>query len=200
MQAENTQSAGTMVVFSETYNPSKNLRISFFLTVVDCWIKAAEMTQVKIITQNYLCDWETRTGKLNQGKMSQDNNIVEDMSYTSTPCIRTRARDILQAVSLNNQLVLLVGRVDDGHAGSHLHVTNMLLAKEVTDVNDGVVVLASRTIDGEMSVHGPHLVAETLKKNHERKDVTTLKNENTRHFSICKFEEAQKMVTAKGHE
>lgn len=35
-------SSCTTVVFSDTYNPSKNLRISLFFTVVDCWIKAAK--------------------------------------------------------------------------------------------------------------------------------------------------------------
>merc|ERR550532_624589 len=30
-------------VFSLTYTPSKNLRISLFLTVVDCWIRAADL-------------------------------------------------------------------------------------------------------------------------------------------------------------
>lgn len=35
-------SSCTTVVFSDTYNPSKNFLISLFLTVVDCWIRAAE--------------------------------------------------------------------------------------------------------------------------------------------------------------
>jgi len=42
-------SSCTTVVFSDTYNPSKNLRISLFFTVVDCWIKAAK-TNNKIVS------------------------------------------------------------------------------------------------------------------------------------------------------
>jgi hypothetical protein len=38
-------SSCTTVVFSETYRPSRNFRMSLFFTVVDCWIRAAEMKE-----------------------------------------------------------------------------------------------------------------------------------------------------------
>merc|ERR1712096_145423 len=38
----------TTVVFSETYIPSRNLRMSLFFTVVDCWMRAADWLTASI--------------------------------------------------------------------------------------------------------------------------------------------------------
>ena len=38
--------------------------------------------------------------------------------------------------------------------------TNLLLPKEVTDLN-GLAVTADGSVDGKMSIHEPHLVPET---------------------------------------
>merc|ERR1719445_1678948 len=43
VKAEDIYSSLTTVVFSLTYSPSKNFLISLFLTVVDCWMRAADL-------------------------------------------------------------------------------------------------------------------------------------------------------------
>lgn len=75
--------------------------------------------------------------------------------------VRRRLGHGLQVVALEDQLVLLLGRVDDGDAGRHQHLANVLLAEEVADLDDGVV-LGGDAVDGEMGVHGAHLVLEAL--------------------------------------
>lgn len=72
-----------------------------------------------------------------------------------------RAGHGLDVDALQDQLVLLLGRVDDGHARSHVHLADVLLAQEVTDL-DHAVVLGGHAVDGEMGVHGTHLVQETV--------------------------------------
>merc|ERR1719445_111243 len=42
VKAEDIYSSLTTVVFSLTYRPSRNFLISLFLTVVDCWMRAAD--------------------------------------------------------------------------------------------------------------------------------------------------------------
>ena len=42
VKAEDIYSSLTTVVFSLTYKPSRNFLISLFLTVVDCWMRAAD--------------------------------------------------------------------------------------------------------------------------------------------------------------
>lgn len=64
-------------------------------------------------------------------------------------------------VTLQDQFVLLLGRVDHGHTGLHLDAPDVLLAEEVTDL-DQAVVLADDAVDGEMGMYGAHLVLESL--------------------------------------
>lgn len=66
-----------------------------------------------------------------------------------------------EVVTFEDQLVLLLGRIDDGHTGCHMYLADVLLAEEVTDLDDGVV-LGGDAIDGEMGIYGAHLVQEAL--------------------------------------
>merc|ERR1719383_133832 len=62
----------------------------------------------------------------------------------------------LDAVSLDDQLVLVAG-VLAGHALVHPHSADKLLAQKVPDL-DQSVLLGDGAVNGEMSIHSPHLV------------------------------------------
>lgn len=66
-----------------------------------------------------------------------------------------------EVVALKDQLILLLGRVDDGYTRCHMDLADVLLAQEVTDLDDRVV-LGGDAVDGEMGIYGAHLVLETL--------------------------------------
>lgn len=72
-----------------------------------------------------------------------------------------RKGNCLDIVTLENQFVLLFGGINDCHAWLHCDLADVLLAQEVTDLND-CVALRNYTVDGEMSMYGSHLVLESL--------------------------------------
>merc|ERR1719309_958687 len=60
----------------------------------------------------------------------------------------------------HNQLVLLALAVLNGHALGHAHLTNVLLSQEVSDLDERAA-LRDGAVDGEVSIHSPHLVTES---------------------------------------
>merc|ERR1719219_135153 len=68
-------------------------------------------------------------------------------------------RDGLHGVPGQDQLVLLAFAVLTGHTGVHAHLPDVLLSEEVPDLNESSL-LTDGAVDGEMSVHSPHLVHE----------------------------------------
>ena len=73
----------------------------------------------------------------------------------------TSGRDELDVVALEDDLVLQVCRVDTGNARGHLDPPDVLLTQDVTDLHQRVL-LRDGHVDGEVSVHGPHLLSESL--------------------------------------
>ena len=73
----------------------------------------------------------------------------------------TRNRHGLDVVSLKDDLILLGLGLGDRHAFLHVDVAHTLLAKEVTDLHLGTV-LVDGNVDGEVSVHETHLVAVSV--------------------------------------
>ena len=69
----------------------------------------------------------------------------------------------IDGVAHDDQLVLLGLAVLNGDTGGHAHLPDELLAQEVPDLDEGAA-LSDGAIDGEMSVHGPHLVQESLEQ------------------------------------
>jgi len=74
---------------------------------------------------------------------------------------RARARDVLDRVSSENELVLDIGGLLALHTLKHRDGANALLAEEVTDLHESSTLLKV-DVDGEMGVHKTHLVLETL--------------------------------------
>ena len=77
------------------------------------------------------------------------------------PQKQTRNRNCLNIISLENDLILLRLGLGHGHALLHVDVAHTLLAKEVTDLHLGSVLVDSN-VDGEVSVHEAHLVAVSV--------------------------------------
>ena len=75
----------------------------------------------------------------------------------------TGLRNGFDVVSWKDEFVFLGGRVDDSDTLRHPHFSDELLAQEVTDLDDRVV-LRGDAIDGEMGVDGAHFVFESLHK------------------------------------
>ena len=80
----------------------------------------------------------------------------------SSPAHRARERDLLDIVTFDDELVL-DGSVATGDRATVLHGDNTgeLLSNKVTDLED-LAVIDNVDVDGEMSVHQPHLVPEAL--------------------------------------
>ena len=53
----------------------------------------------------------------------------------------------------------------DNDAGGHPDLPDVFLAKEVPDLDEGAG-LWDGAVDGEMGIHGPHLVQESLNNTH----------------------------------
>ena len=75
--------------------------------------------------------------------------------------ILTGTRHGFDVVALQDQFVLLRGRVDAGDAVRHDHSSDDLLAEKVSNLHDSVV-LAGHNVDGKVSVDGTHLVQVAL--------------------------------------
>ena len=68
---------------------------------------------------------------------------------------------MFDVVAFNDQLVLLLGARGDGDSLAHVHLPDELLTQEVPDL-DLLALLSDVAVDGEMSVHRPHLVLVSL--------------------------------------
>mmetsp|Transcript_3474 Transcript_3474/g.8684 ORF Transcript_3474/g.8684 Transcript_3474/m.8684 type:complete len:232 (+) Transcript_3474:102-797(+) len=74
---------------------------------------------------------------------------------------RSGERYVVDVVADHHDLVLDVFRARAGYPRVALDAADDLLAEEVPDLDDGVL-LNDRDVDGEVGVHEPHLVLEAL--------------------------------------
>jgi len=75
----------------------------------------------------------------------------------------TWAGDEFNVVSFQNELILDILGCNAGNSSQHAHLTVELFTEEITNVYAGVGIWDGN-VDGEVSVHVPHLPAVALQK------------------------------------
>uniref|UniRef100_A0A182KID9 Secreted protein n=1 Tax=Anopheles christyi TaxID=43041 RepID=A0A182KID9_9DIPT len=128
-------SSCTTVVFSETYRPSKNLRISLLWTVVDCWMRAADVLLAEEVTD------------LHQRVVLTDHTVDREMSMYGTHLVLESLGDTLDHV--------LDVRADGTDGGQFLLGTEPLLHRYLLAVH-------LENVDGQMAEVLDELSARAL--------------------------------------